>query len=359
MTLLLVYLGLALSISFICSIAEAVLLSVPISYLKSKQSKGDAKAGKMLKLKEDIDKPLSAILSLNTVAHTVGAAGVGAQASIVFGEAYFGVVSAVLTLLILVITEIIPKTIGANYTKNLYGFVANVTSLMVVVCYPLVIMSSVLTRFLSKKQEEGTTSREEISMLATIGEQEGILKGKESKIIQNIIRLETVQVSEILTPRIVMVTADEEMTLREFLAEKEFLYFSRIPIYQGNRDNVTGYVLREQVFEYLAEDKFDIRLKDLKRELIHFSEKNSVVAVWSKFTEKREHIGIALNEYGEVEGIVTLEDVIETLLGFEIVDEKDKVVDLRKYAYDRWQRKKMKYQYLDGKENEDKSEQTN
>ncbi|MTG97638.1 MULTISPECIES: CNNM domain-containing protein [Myroides] len=350
MTLLLVYLGLALSISFICSIAEAVLLSLPVSFLKSKHQNGDSRAGKMLALKEDIDKPLSAILSLNTVAHTVGAAGVGAQASIVFGDAYFGVVSAVLTLLILVLTEIIPKTIGANYAKKLYGIIATTISAMVVLCYPLVILSSVVTRSLSKNKEESTTSREEISMLASIGEQEGILKGKESKIIQNIIKLDTVQVSDIITPRIVMVSANEQMSLREFLKEKEFLYFSRIPIYQGHKDNVTGYILREQVFEYLAEDKFDLKLKDLKRELIHFSEKMSVISVWGKFIEKREHIGIALNEYGEVEGLVTLEDIIETLLGFEIVDEKDKIVDLRQYAYDRWQSKKKKYEYLDSQD---------
>ncbi|MDM1362286.1 CNNM domain-containing protein [Myroides marinus] len=346
MTLLLVYLFLALAVSFICSIAEATLLSLSTSFLKSKAEAGDKKAVKMIELKGDIDKPLSAILSLNTIAHTVGAAGVGAQAAIVFGEAYFGVVSAVLTLLILVLTEIIPKTLGANYAKDIYGSMASVISAMVVVSYPLVVMSSFLTKRLSKKNVESSTSREEIAILASIGEQEGILGVKENKIIQNVFKLNAVRIDEIHTPRIMMVSADEEMTLREFLKNKEFLHFSRIPVYSDLKDNITGYVLREVAFEYLAEDKFDVQLKDIKRDILFVSEKLNVINTWNKMKEKHEHIAIVVNEYGEVDGLVSMEDIIETLLGFEIIDEKDKIVDLRKYAEERWQNRQKKYAYL-------------
>src|SRR5690606_32083023 len=188
MTLLLIYLFVALFTSFLCSVMEAVLLSVPMSFLKSQAENGDATGDVMIELKQDIDKPLSAILSLNTVAHTVGAAGVGAQATVVFGDAYFGVVSAVLTILILVFTEIIPKTLGANYAKELVPLASNTIKGMIFITYPLVIISAVITKVLSKKNDEFTTSREEISALAHIGLEEGIFVDKENKIIQNLIR---------------------------------------------------------------------------------------------------------------------------------------------------------------------------
>ena len=267
MTLLLIYLFSALITSFICSISEAVLLSTPLSYLKSQIQKGDKKAEKLLMQKEDIDKPLSAILSLNTIAHTVGAAGVGAQATLLFGEAYFGLVSAILTVLILFLTEIIPKTLGANYNKQLVGATTTVIRIMLFISYPLVVISSFVTRLLSKNKSEFSTSREEVSALASIGMEEGIFAEKENKIIQNLIKLKHIHVSEIMTPRVVVVTADEEMSLQEFLENKEFLHFSRIPIYRTNKDNITGYVFRAQVFELLAEDQFDKKLKDINREI--------------------------------------------------------------------------------------------
>lgn len=328
---------------------EAVLLSAPISYLKSRQEMGDIGATKMVNLKNDIDKPLSAILSLNTVAHTVGAAGVGAQANLVFGEAYFGIVSAVLTILILVLTEIIPKTLGANYSKELVGLSANVIKGMMVITYPLVWLSSILTKLLSRKKSELTTSREEISVLASIGTQEGIFADRENKIIQNLIKLKTIKIREVMTPRIVVITADEEMTLQEFLQNKEFLHFSRIPIYKGNRDNITGYVFREEVFEKLAEDQFSLKLKDLKREIVTFPETRTLFEAWEELLVKKEHISLITDEYGGMDGITTLEDIIESLLGFEILDEKDKIEDMQKYAMKRWQEKQKKYKFLDEK----------
>ena len=346
MTLLLIYLFIALVISFLCSIMEAVLLSVPISYLKSIVENGNKSAISMIKLKEDIDKPLSAILSLNTVAHTVGAAGVGAQATIVFGDAYFGIVSAVLTILILVFTEIIPKTLGANYSKELVGVISKLINVSIILTYPLVIISSLLTRLLARSKVELTTSREEISALASIGTQEGIFADKENKIIQNLIKLKSIKVSEIMTPRVVVVIANEEMTLQEFLKNKEFLHFSRIPIYQTNKDNISGYVLRTIVFEKLAEDQFDLKLKDIKREIITFPKSTTLFNAWDEMLAKREHISLVIDNYGGMDGITTLEDIIESLLGFEIIDEKDRVDDMQKYALDRWKSKQKKYDLL-------------
>ncbi|GGD30710.1 CNNM domain-containing protein [Flavobacterium orientale] len=346
MTLLLIYLFAALITSFICSIVEAVLLSTPLSYLKSRHENGDKDAETMLHLKQDIDKPLSAILSLNTMAHTVGAAGVGAQATIVFGEAYFGVVSAVLTILILVLTEIIPKTVGANYSKELLGIATKVIKAMIVIIYPLVWTSSILTKMLAREKSELTTSREEIAALASIGTQEGIFADKENKIIQNLIKLKSLKIKEVMTPRIVVVSANEEMTLEEFLKNKEFLHFSRIPIYNQYRDNITGYVFRELVFEKLAEDQFNLKLKDIKREIIHFPESETLFDAWEEMLHKKEHISLIIDPYGGMDGIVTLEDIIESLLGFEIVDEKDRVEDMQQYAVKRWQEKQKKYELL-------------
>jgi CBS domain containing-hemolysin-like protein len=325
---------------------EAVLLSTPISWLKSRLESGDKTAGTMITLKEDIDKPLSAILSLNTVAHTVGAAGVGAQATIVFGEAYFGIVSAVLTILILVLTEIIPKTLGANYNRELVGISAKIIKGMIFITYPLVWLSSIMTKMLAREKSELTTSREEISALASIGTQEGIFADKENKIIQNLIKLKSLKIKDVMTPRIVVVTANEEMTLEEFLKNKEFLHFSRIPIFHENRDNITGYIFRELVFEKLAEDQFNLQLKDIKRDIVQFPESMTLFNAWEEMLQKKEHISLIVDEYGGMDGITTLEDIIESLLGFEIVDEKDQVEDMQQYAAKRWQEKQKKYELL-------------
>jgi CBS domain containing-hemolysin-like protein len=346
MTLLFAYLFLALFTSFLCSIVEAVLLSTPLSYLRAKAERGDKSAVAFIKLKLNIDKPLSAILSLNTVAHTVGAAGVGAQAVFVFGEVYFGLVSAILTILILVFTEIIPKTLGANYNKELMGVCAKIIKGMIFITYPLVLVSAFLTRLLARKESTLTTSREEISVLANIGTEEGIFGNKENKIIQNLIKLKSIKISEIMTPRIVVTVADEKMTLKEFLKNKDLLHFSRIPIYEGNRDNIIGYIFREIVFEKLAEDQFDLKLKDLKREIIVFPENVTLFKAWEELLNKKEQISLITDEYGGMAGIVTLEDIIETLLGFEIVDEKDRVEDMRKYAMERWRSRQKNAQIL-------------
>ncbi len=348
MTLLLIYLFIALFVSFLCSIMEAVLLSTPVFYLKSKLEQGVKSAGVMIKQKENIDRPLAAILSVNTIAHTVGAAGVGSQANIVFGEVYFGIVSAVLTLLILLVSEIIPKTLGANYSKELFAISARIIDGMIFLTLPLVAVSSFLTKALSRKGKVMTTSREEISALASIGTEEGVFADKENKILQNLIRLKNIKVLDVMTPRVVVVTADEEMTIREFLMNKEFLHFSRIPVYRTQRELITGYVVRAHVFEKLAEDQLDVKLKEIKREILTFPGSKTLFDAWDEMLVKHEHISLIIDEYGGMDGITTLEDVFESLLGSEIIDETDKVEDMRRLALERWKNKRKKYDLLKG-----------
>lgn len=347
MLTLLFYLFLALFVSFLCSIMEAVLLSTPQSYLIVKLENGNQWARSFIELKNNIDKPLSAILSLNTIAHTVGAAGVGAQAVKVFGDESFGIVSAILTILILVITEIIPKTIGATYWRNLTKISAFIIKGMVIITYPLVVISAGITKMISRNKQEQTTSREEIAALASIGTDEGVFTEKEHKIIQNLLKLKNLKVTEIMTPRVVVVVANENLSLEMFLENKDYLKFSRIPIYSENDENISGYVIRQTVFEKLAEDQHELLLKDIKRRIVIVPNSIVLFTLWEKLLEEKEHIALIVDEYGGLDGIVTLEDVIETLLGLEIIDEKDSVANMQDYARERWKEKQAKYNLID------------
>jgi len=239
---------------------ESVLLSTPQSFLIVKHENGNTWAKTFFDLKSNIDKPLSAILSLNTVAHTVGAAGVGAQAVKIFGEASFGIVSAILTILILVISEIIPKTIGAKYWRNLVMLSSLIIKGMIIITYPLVIMSSFITKLISKNKQNSTISRKEIAALANIGVNEGVFSQEEYKIIKNLLKLKEVKVSEIMTPRTVVAVADEQLYLKDFLKNKDYLKFSRIPVFSGNDENISGYVLRQSIFEKLAKKQNELKL---------------------------------------------------------------------------------------------------
>lgn len=340
MGLLLFYLFLALGISFLCSIMESVLLSTSMPFIKGKEAKGKKSASLLKKYKTEVDRPLSAILSLNTVAHTVGAAGVGAQAVKVFGEAYFGIVSAVLTLLILILTEIIPKTIGAIFWRELALLSARIIKVMIIVTYPLVLMAEVITRFISKNKKPVSVSREEIAMMTSVGEEEGIFEEHESKVINNMIRLKSIKVKEIMTPRTVMVAANEEMKLIDFYKDKVFLAYSRIPIYSENLDNINGYVLKDAILSKLAEDRHNMKLKQLNRPFVIVYENFNVPKLFEQMLYKKEHVALVVDEYGGTSGLVTMEDIIETLLGLEIVDESDQNTDMQKAAIERWKHKK-------------------
>ncbi len=354
MTLLIFYLSLALVVSFICSIMEAVLLSTPQSFLVVKQKAGHRWAGQFIALKSNVDKPLSAILTLNTAAHTVGAAGVGAQTIEVFGEAYFGIASVILTILILVGTEVIPKTIGARYWRNLSAISAQTIRGMIFITYPIVLLLNAFTRSFAKQHTEQTTSREEISAIASIGADEGVFIEKEYKIIHNLLKLKNVKVSEIMTPRVVVAVAEENLLLADFLRNKDFLKFSRIPVYSEDPENITGYVFRQMVFEKLAEDQHHLTLKDIKRDIVIVPNTLVLFSVWETLLEKKEHIALIIDEYGGMDGVVTMEDIIETLLGLEIVDETDLVTDMQKLARDRWKTRQAKYNFIDNlhRENE-------
>ena len=346
MTLLIIYLFVAIGVSFLCSIMEAVLLSAPIPYLVAKGKSGKQAYTRFISLKQNIDRPLSAILSLNTVAHTVGAAGVGAQAVAIFGEAYFGIISAILTILILIFSEIIPKTIGARFWRELLIPSGYIIRFMIILTYPLVLIAAVITKAFERDSTESTTSREEISALATIGTAEGIFAEEENRIIQNLIRLRDIRVSEIMTPRVVITSADENMMVESFLNSNSFLHYSRIPVYRGSTDNVTGYVLRHEVFGKQAAESGDLTLKEIKREIVIVPDSMLILKVWDKLLAEREHIALVVDEYGGVDGIVTMEDIIETLIGFEIMDETDRISDMQQYAKERWKMRQLKHNLL-------------
>lgn len=336
MGLLIFYLVLALALSFLCSVLEAVILSVTMPFIETKEKEGSLSAKVLKKQKLKIDQPLSAILSVNTIAHTVGAAGVGAQAVAVFGETYFGIISAILTLLILVVSEIIPKTIGAIYWRQLAQASARILQGMIIVSYPLVKVAEFLTKMISGKGEKQTISRREVAALAHLGMQEGVIEESESRIIDNLIRLKSFKIKSILTPRTVVVAAKEELNISGFLKNRDFFKYSRIPIYQEDKDNITGYVLKYEVLEKLANDEFSIRLKDIKRPILVVYENQTIPDLFDQLLDKREHIALVVDEYGGMEGIVTMEDIIETILGLEIVDETDKQADMQQVAKERW-----------------------
>lgn len=336
MYLLIFYLFLAIGVSFLCSILEAVLLSVSHSYIAIMERKG-AKAGKLLRqYKEDVDRPLSAILSLNTIAHTVGAAGVGAQAQIVFGDAYVAITSAVLTFLILVLSEIIPKTIGATYWRKLAPASAKTLRVLLFLMYPLVVMSQAITRWLAEDEKMPSFSREEFGALADRGVEEGIFEEEESRIFKNLIRFNSLRVKDIMTPRTVVVGFDETLKVEEVSENIEQLHFSRLPVYGNGRDEVTGYVLKNDLLLMLARGETDKELKEVKRDILIVPEMMPLQDFFEQLMKKQEHIAIVVDEYGGFAGVVSMEDLVETLLGMEIIDEVDTIEDMQKMARKKW-----------------------
>lgn len=331
MILIVLYFLGALSLSFMCSVLEAVLLSTPMSYISMKEKQGNATASLMKRYKENIDRPVGAILSLNTIAHTIGSAGVGAESIKVFGEEYFGIISAILTLLILVLSEIIPKTIGATYWRSLAMLSTKVIHVMIVVTYPLVLLSELITRLFTSRSHQVSVSREEVSAMVDMGKEEGVFKESESKIIKSCIRLSSVKAKEIMTPSIVVEAVNQELTFKEFYDIQEW-NFSRIPIFETDKEHITGYILKDMVLKELSDDRIDGRLSDIARSILSFREEDSVYNLWEKMLEKREHISIVTDEDGRMKGVVTMEDIIETMTGVEIVDEDDIVVDMQTLA---------------------------
>lgn len=342
MLLLIFYLCLAIMVSFLCSVLEAVLLSITPSYAASLAQKGSRLGTKVKGLKQNVDKPLSAILSLNTIAHTIGAAGVGAQASLVFGAQYLGYVSGVLTLLILILSEIIPKSIGAAYWKQLTPFTVNVLSVITMVLYPLVLISQVITKWLASGKEEASITRGELAVMTDIGEKEGVFQEGESRVIKNMLRFNSIMVKDVMTPRTVVLAANENLTVQELFDNKKFLRVSRIPIYQENIDQVVGFIHKHDLLDKMASDERDLPLTAIKRQIMIVPEDTRIPALFEQFLKKREHIALAVDQYGGMSGIVTMEDVLETLLGLEIVDEFDSTQDMQALAREQWKARASK-----------------
>ena len=353
---LITYMLLALVVSSICSVLEATILSTPITFINTLEQQGAKGAARLKRLKTDIDRPISAILIVNTIANTVGASLVGAEAAKLFASTGVGVISGLFTFCILVFSEIIPKTIGSNYWRSIAVPASAVIQFLIYITYPIVWLVEKFTHFFTDDSAPAV-SREEVVAMVSTGAEEGVLEKEENKMIQNLLKLDDVTAHEIMTPSSVVTMAESSQTIREFYNSDDFAKFSRIPLYEEeNDDYITGYVLKQEILEKLAQDKFNIKLKDLARPILSFNENESVSNIWEKLLEKKEHISVIIDEYGSKRGIVTMEDVIETMLGFEIVDEKDEVVDMQELAKEQWQQVQNRQQARAKRSNAKKTE---
>lgn len=339
MLLLLTYISIALIFSFFCSIAEAVILSVTSAHIALLEKKGKKSGKRLRRLKSDINKPLAAILTLNTIAHTVGAAGAGAQAANVFGNSYVGVASAVLTLLILVFSEIIPKTLGAHYWRQLAPLTAHSLKILVLIFYPFVILSELLTKGLTHGPTLTGLSRSEFSAMAELSVKEGQLEELESTVVKNLLRLRHTPISDAITPRTVVFSLPEALQVGEFFQKYDQVRFSRIPIYAQTRDEVTGFVLRSDLLLAQARGNSNKQLKTYSRELPVLLATMTLARAFDEFMRRRAHIILAVDEYGGIKGLLTQEDLLETLLGLEIVDEGDEDIDMQQLARRLWRRR--------------------
>ncbi len=339
MILLILFVSIALLFSFLCSIWEAVLLSVTTAHISVLEQDGKA-SGKLLRdLKGDINKPLAAILTLNTIAHTVGAVGAGAQAVVVFGDAWVGLISAILTLMILVFSEIIPKTLGATYWRALAGSTAYGLKFLIKLLYPFVLLSELLTRGLSGDKNIEGFSRAEFAAMADLGQQEGQLEERESRILKNMFLLHETKVTDVMTPRPVVFSLPETLTVYEYFDKHYDSRFSRIPVYAENDEIFTGFVLKNDLLLAQARNDTDKTLKFYQRELHALSDQTSLSDAFDAVLHRRAHIMVIIDEYGGMEGIITMEDILETLLGLEIMDESDRTADMQQYARRTWRRR--------------------
>ncbi|RZV19052.1 CNNM domain-containing protein [Aliarcobacter butzleri] len=338
MTLLFLYLFLALFFSSLCSILEATLLSSTPSYIESLDKKGySIKTVDLVRnLKSNIDKPISSILTVNTFAHTMGAAGVGAQAIIVFGEEWQSLVAFILTLLVLYISEIYPKTIGALYWKKLLIPSAYLINFMIKITYPFIWIATLITDYIQKnKKEESNFSKDEIMAIVNLSEKEGTIQSKESALIQNLFKLRNIKTEDIMTPRSVVFALNSKATILEAIDDDRIYIHSRIPIYGESIDEIVGIVFSQNILEESVEERNNTQLKDIAIPAYKVSEELSVSVLLDLFIIKKSHLFIVNDNYGQTSGVVTLEDAIETLLGVEIVDEKDEVADMQEFAKDK------------------------
>ncbi len=348
LALLFVFVALAIGVSFLCSIMEAVLLSVTPAYIGALESTKPDAAQRLRELKADVDRPLAAILTLNTVAHTIGAAGAGAEAAAYFGNGAIGVFSALLTLGILVLSEIIPKTLGAAYWRGLAPLVSRVLKPLIYLLYPLVLLSQWFAKLLTRGEKKGDVSREELAALADIGAEEGVFGDREAGLFKSLLLFESLVASDVMTPRTVMVAFSETDTVDQLMQAHR--PFSRYPVFSENRDDITGYVLLSDALTLVADDAHDTPLSDLRRDLAAVPTDQSLLDVFERLLGGREHMALVVDEYGGTAGIVTMEDVIETLLGLEITDETDRAEDMQVLARSQWRARALRLGLLDDEE---------
>lgn len=362
MGLLIFYALISIFFSFLCSILEAVLLSVTPTFINVKKNEGKSYALSLEKLKKDVDKPLIAILTLNTVAHTVGAIMVGVQAKVTYSDIYgnstrtifgfeftedmmVGVVSTIMTLLILIASEIIPKTLGATFWQELANFATKTLNIMVAILKwtGILWILQLFTRLIGKKGVHGSAlTREDFTAMADIAHEEGIFEKSESRVIKNLLRFDQVLVKDIMTPRAVVKIASESKTIEEFYQEHTKLPYSRIPVFSEKSDNITGFVLKDDILEEIIHEKGHMPLSEIRREILVTKRNTPIPQLFDTLIAQREHIALVIDEYGSVSGLVTMEDVIETLLGLEIMDESDHVEDLQVLARKNWEARAKK-----------------
>jgi len=341
MALMLTYLFIAIFFSFICSILEAVVLSITPSFISISIEEKSPLTKDFKRIKHDIEKPLSAILTLNTFAHTLGAAGVGAQAQEIWGNEYLSVISAILTILILIFSEIIPKTIGASYWKSLTPLALRTLRIIIFALYPFVILSSAITSLIKPKHPQETFTRKDIHRMTEIIRKEGNLEDSESDIIKNLLHFNSMKIKDNMTPRTSLTAMQEDIKISSLKKKIKDVNFSRIPLYKETIDEVTGFALRDDILKELS-DKSDKKLLKIKRKITAVSAESHLMRVIQNFLKENIHIALAMDEFGGVAGIVTLEDLIESLLGQEIIDEMDQVTDLQKTARQEWKKKSEK-----------------
>lgn len=336
MGLLVAYILLALGVSFLCSVMEAALLTLTPSYVADLESRRPKVGARLRNLKANIDRPLAAILTLNTLAHTVGAAGAGAQAHAVFGSAWVGVFSGALTLAILVFSEIIPKTLGAVHAKRLAPALSAMLPPFIAITYPFVLLSQGLRGLLGAEEEQPTLTRQEFRALARLVTKEGLFDQNESSVLENVLKLRSLRAKDIMTPRTVVQALDETLTVGEAAQLESKLQFSRLPLYKEHLDDVTGYLLKHDLTLELARGQESTPLTALRRPVATSSSGMAVPRLLEEMLRRKEHVMVLVGDYGETEGIVTLEDVVETILGMEIVDETDLVEDMQVLARKKW-----------------------
>ncbi|MFY9078678.1 CNNM domain-containing protein [Aliarcobacter cryaerophilus] len=337
MTLLVTYLLLTLILSFMCSLLEATLLSSTSSYIESLDKKGySPKTVDLAKdVKQNIDKSISSILTLNTFANTMGAAGVGAQAAIIFGSNWQAVIAFILTLMVLFISEIFPKTLGAIYWRKFIVPAVYIISFMVKITYPFIFLATFITNTLQKgRKNEVNFSKDEIITIVDMSEKEGVLQAKESILIKNLFKLKNIKAKDIMTPRTVVFAFDSKTTLKEALLNDNLYVYSRIPVYNESIDDIAGVVFKQTILEKRVKKKKKTLLKDIMVPVHKVPENISVSTLFDMFIRMKMHLFIVQDEYGQTSGVVTLEDALETLLGIEIVDEMDQVTDMQEFAKD-------------------------